>query len=293
MKKNKITDKEAVQNGADYTFVCGKIPFAITCSRILPHGENNLIDLDLVNKMKIPLLNIRVRRIQILGQECRSVGTIDQTIQCVHQGKLQGTVHLNAIVVRNLFENFNIDCLASLKTYHKLVGKNPPKSCHDVLEESDYDDAVPSLDSSGDEMMINNEDQHDDEETTALNKQDKQPEPPDNHQHQLGVPPGEEINQIIERDLVRLNNIKSDIPKPFDNSHDDDIFDEDMMCDLCFYNGKPIKITQSHTNQCPTCPSMTNEAKLNLFGPNWKRLAKEIFEERHGKKRKEELRRHT
>ena len=99
--------------------------------------------------------------------------------------------------------------------------------------------------------------------------------------------------RMRERDLVRLNNIKSDIPKPFDNSHDDDIFDEDMMCDLCFYNGKPIKITQSHTNQCPTCPSMTNEAKLNLFGPNWKRLAKEIFEERHGKKRKEELRRHT
>ena len=99
MKKIKITDKEAVISGADYTFVCGKIPFAITCSRILPHGENNLIDLDLINKMKIPLLNIRVRRIQILGQECRSVGTIDQTIHCVSEGKLQGTIHLSATVV--------------------------------------------------------------------------------------------------------------------------------------------------------------------------------------------------
>ena len=37
----------------------------------------------------------------------------------------------------------------------------------------------------------------------------------------------------------------------------------------------------------------STSAKLNLYGPNWKRLAKEIFEERHGKKRKEELRRHT
>ena len=100
MKKLKITDNEAVRNGADYTFVCGKIPFAITCSKILPHGENNLIDLDLINKMKIPLLNIRVRRIQILGQECRSVGTIDQTIHCVSEGKLQGTIHLSATVVR-------------------------------------------------------------------------------------------------------------------------------------------------------------------------------------------------
>ena len=67
MKKFKITDKEAVQHGADYTFVCGKITFAITCSKILPHGENNLIDLDLVNKMQIPIKNIKVKRLQIQG----------------------------------------------------------------------------------------------------------------------------------------------------------------------------------------------------------------------------------
>ena len=290
--KNKITDKEAVQNGADYTFVCGKIPFAITCSKILPHGENNLIDLDLVNKMKIPLLNIRVKRIQILGQECRSVGSIDQTIQCVNEGKLQGTVHLSAIVVRNLFDNFNVDCLASVKTYNKLVGKNPPKSCHNVLDKSDDDDAVSSLNSGGDEMMIN-EDQHD-EDLTKLQKQIDREKPPDDPQQQLGVPPGEDLNLIIERDLARLNHIKNDIPTTpaFDESQTDELFDEDMMCDLCFFDGKPISITKSHTNNCPTCPSMTNEAKLNLYGPHWKRAAKEILEEKQRRK-KEELRRHT
>ena len=292
MKKSKITDKEAVQNGADYTFVCAKIPFAITCSNILPHGEKNLIDLDLVNKMKILLLNIRVRRIQILGQECRSVGTVDQTIQCVSQGKLQGTIHLSATVVRNLFDNFNVDCIASLKTYNKLVGNGPPKSCHDILEEPEDDDPVPSLDSGGDEVMIT-EDLHD-ADATKTHKQIER-EPPDDPQSQFGALIGDDLNCIIERDLARLNQFKIDIPTPtpgYDNSQDYELFDEDLMCDHCFYDGKPISITKSQTNNCPTCPSMTIEAKQNLFGPNWKRAAKEIFEERQRRK-KEELRRHT
>ena len=58
MKKFKINDNEAVVNGVDFTFYCGKIPYAITCFKILLHGVNNLIDLDLVNKIKKPLLNI-------------------------------------------------------------------------------------------------------------------------------------------------------------------------------------------------------------------------------------------
>ena len=53
------TDKVNVENGAYYTFVCHKIPFAITCSTELPHGDCNLIDLDLVNKMKIVKLRER------------------------------------------------------------------------------------------------------------------------------------------------------------------------------------------------------------------------------------------
>ena len=241
--------------------------------------------------MKIPLLNIRVRRIQILGQECRSVGTVDQTIQCVSDGKLQGTIHLSATVIRNLYDNFNVDCLASAKTFTKLVGNAPPKSCHDVLEEGEDDEEVPSLDSGGDEMMIK-EDQHDGD-LNKLQKQIDKGKPPDDPQCQLGVPPGEDINMIIERDLARLNHIKSDVPKLFEYSQDDNLLDEDMMCDFCFYDCKTISITKSHKNNCPTCPSMTNEAKLNLFGPNWRRAAKEIFEERHRRRMKEELRRHT
>ena len=146
--------------------------------------------LDLVNKMKIPLLNIRVRRIQILGLECCSVGTVDQTIQCVSDGKLQGTIHLSATVIRNLYDNFNVDCLASAKTFTKLVGNAPPKSCHDAdaLEEDENDEEVPNLDSGVDEMMIKGG-QHD-EDLYKLQKQIDREKPPDDPQQQLGVPPG-------------------------------------------------------------------------------------------------------
>ena len=30
-------------------------------------------------------------------------------------------------VVRNLYENFNVDCIASAKTFERLIGKPPPK----------------------------------------------------------------------------------------------------------------------------------------------------------------------
>ena len=134
-----ITDKVEVQNGADFTFMCSKVPFAVTCSKTFHHGAYNIIDLDLVNKMKIPLQRIKVTRMQFMGENMRSVGFIDQTIQCVHQGRVQGTVHLSARVVRNLFDTFNVDCVASAKTYERLMGSKPPDPPQvDDEEDDDY-----------------------------------------------------------------------------------------------------------------------------------------------------------
>ena len=122
-----ITDKLLTQNGADFTFVCGKVPFAISCSSDLPHKSSNLIDLDLINKMKIPLKNIRVTRISIQGHDLRCVGVVSQTIQCVIGGKISGTIHLYAKVVRDLFNSISTDCLASKRTYSRLMGEDPPE----------------------------------------------------------------------------------------------------------------------------------------------------------------------
>ena len=86
-----ITDKVQTQNVTDFTFVCSKVPFAVSCSSDLPHRNFNAIDLDLVNKMKIPLKNIRVTRINIQGHDLRCVGVVSQTVQCVFGGKISGT----------------------------------------------------------------------------------------------------------------------------------------------------------------------------------------------------------
>ena len=130
-----ITDKVLTQNGADFTFVCGKVPFAVSCSSDLPHKNFNAIDLDLINKMKVPLKKIRVTRMLIQDHDLRCVGVISQTIQCVVDGKVSGTIHLYAKVVRDLFNSMSVDCLASSRTYSRLMGHDPEEEPpHPMLE---------------------------------------------------------------------------------------------------------------------------------------------------------------
>ena len=147
-----ITDKVAVRGGADYTFVCSKIPFAITCSTDLPISEHNLIDLELINKMKIPLKNIKVKRHVVMGENVRFVGSISQTIQCVNRGKVSGTIHLQALVVRDLFSLFHVDSIASSKTFERLTGRKPPKPTNDEEMDEDKDDEIGDETEEGDEI---------------------------------------------------------------------------------------------------------------------------------------------
>ena len=57
--------------------------------------------------------NIKVTRMSLLGHDVRAVGRIKQTIQCVHKGRVQGTIHLKAKVVRDLYSILGVDCAAS------------------------------------------------------------------------------------------------------------------------------------------------------------------------------------
>ena len=159
------TDKVIIENGADFTFICRKNLFAISCSTDFPHGEVNLIDLDLVNRMKIPLRNIRVTRMSLLGHDVRAVGRIKQTVQCVHQGRVQGTVHLEAKVVRDLYSLFDVDCLASARTYERLMGKKPPDP-----DDEGYNtqEEIPNLDDI--DVAKEDEEEVENEEHKSINK---------------------------------------------------------------------------------------------------------------------------
>ena len=294
------TDTVQVKSGTDFSFVCGKIPFAITCSSALQHGSYNLIDLDLVNKMKIPLQKIKVCRMTYLGENLRSVGYIDQTIQCVQKGIVQGTIHLSAKVVRNLFDNFNVDCIASYKTYEKLTGSKPPDP-PDIqsVEDDDKEDVQNKLqDDCHDNTFKSTSSSTCSDNIHAITKD--------------WLWNASFIAEVAQRDsadvLLRLENEMANVNNDDENdeseedTNDDSIKhantetedeepDEwseypDMHCDLCFGMGQPVKIVTNHSNECPTCPSLTVVQKEHLFGLDWKVRAEEIFRKRFKREQK-------
>ena len=82
--------------------------------------------------------------------------------------KVQGTVHLEAKVVRNLFSIMNVDCLASARTYERLVGRKPPDpddEGYDTIEE------IPNLDGK-------DEDEEHNDEVEDEAKEEKEPPDP-------------------------------------------------------------------------------------------------------------------
>ena len=313
------TDKVIVENGADFTFVCRKIPFAISCSELL-QGETNLIDLDLVNSMKIPLRNIRVTRMSILGHDVRAVGRIKQTIQCVVNGKVQGCVHLEGKVVRNLFANFNVDCFASVKTYERLMGRKPPDPTDEGYESPED---IPNL--GGEDEEEEKEEKKEDDSIVEDHKEKKEELPPD-PQNPKGNQPKPSLN-IIKSDNPNLCIIETETPTKVDQNivnndgncpEDEDVKaargssslydhyirfgpgprdlqefrlnsmqdeDEEQHCELCFREGKPIKIVSNHGDRCPTCPSLNPTQKERMFGQNWKRQAEMIYKMRYNREK--------
>ena len=319
------TDKVIVENGTDFTFVCRKMPFSISCSELY-QGDTNLIDLDLVNSMKIPLRNIRVTRMSILGHDVRAVGRIKQTVQCIVKGKVQGNVHLEGKVVRNLFSTFNVDCFGSSKTYERLMGRKPP----DPVDEG-YESPEDIPDLGGEEEEEETEDKakekKEDEDSIANHQEEEElpPDPPEIRNPKnpsLNIIKSDNPNYcIIEIENSKCNNVKVDKndedndeenlaaahstslyehyikfgPGPRDlqeiklnSMKDEDEKDEDekeQHCDLCFRQGRPIKIVASHGDRCPTCPSLTPTQKERIIGLNWKQQAERIYKERFNRER--------
>ena len=283
MSNNIKTDKVVVQDGADFTFVCRKIPFAISCTEIY-HGDSNLIDLSLVNKMKIPLRSIKVKRMSILGHDVRAVGRIKQTVQCVVNGRVQGNVHLEGRVVRDLFSMFNVDCFASSKTYERLMGRKPP----DPLDEGyESPDDIPIL-GGEDEEGIDKEDNEKDEEDSitkdSLKKEEKDPPDPaehpdkeeDNEQTKL-----QKMSDDLYADYYKFGPGPRDLQEMKLNNKQEEELEDELHCELCFREGKPIKVVKSHGDRCPTCPSLTPKQKERILGPYWKQQAEMIFKARY------------
>ena len=65
--------------------------------------------------------NFQCTRITISGHHTRIVEQISQTVQCVVSGKLCGTSHLKAKVVRDLAKISKTDCIAGQQLFKKLM----------------------------------------------------------------------------------------------------------------------------------------------------------------------------
>ena len=312
-----ITDKVPVKNGADYTFVCSRIPFAVSCSSILPHGEYNLIDLDLVLKLKIPLQRIRVERYSIMGETMRAVGYVSQTVQCVRQGRVSGTIHIQAKVIRDLYSLYDVDCIASTKTYSRLVGKEPAKPPDDLnldLADDEGDntaladdggDKIALADDGGDKIALvdDEEDKIEKEKNRTVVKKTRTSQatvkekdtPKDDNEDE-----GDNVLDDEQEDLP-IGDIPwqfgyTDVPTADEDYNPDYIIgarvpphtntsgnkmskpkskictkknDEEMFCKICFADGEPLTVVTSHHNLDITCPTMTDEEKETLYGPNW------------------------
>ena len=280
-----VTDKVIVENGADYTFVCHKIPFAISCCSDFPHGDSNLIDLDLVNKMKIPLRNIKVTRMSLLGHDVRAVGRIKQTVQCVHKGRVQGTVHLEAKVVRDLYSLFNVDCMASSKTYERLVGKKPPDP-DDGYESFEENEVILNLDDPIEEDAKDDKKEEDEEEDDPPGREQnhhqedpvQEPDPPDDVD--VGELPWDPRYAGVLRGLLAKTNGDNEDDNESTTVYNEEGYDMTptkdqstlefleqenvVFCKMCYMEGKPDHVTFDHWIFDATCPSLSDVDKRRL-----------------------------
>ena len=299
-----ITDKVPIKNGADYTFVCSRIPFAVSCSSSLPHGDQNLIDLDLVLKMKIPLQRIKVERINVMGDTVRTVGVISQTIQCVQHGRISGNIHLRAKVVRDLYSLYDVDCIASSKTYTRLVGRTPSKYPDDNMMDLDGDeDDHPVLDGKGDDNIVLDDDGDDnivldDDGEDNIEKEKQTRTRISTTRKDAYNDNCSKYNDVNEDDVTigdipwglgysdpsADENYQPDCiirarPPPHSNTSGNKTVqhktnfsteaDDELFCKLCFTTGQPLSTTTSHHSLHISCPSMTDEEKEQVYGPNW------------------------
>ena len=310
----KITDSVQVKGGTDFTFVCSKIPFAVSCSSNLPHLEHNLIDLDLVIKMKIQLKNIKVSRLHLLGHSFRAVGFVNQTVQCVHNGKISGTINLQAKVVRNLYEMFDVDCIASAKTYERLVGRKPPPAPDDPMDTAEDDEHKEEADKDEDDKESAEDEEENDKPPEAVKDQDddssaeadKDEDNDSGYKYiecnwddfidrtpydEASLYPGEPIvfgdsdeeeyeNAVIKISERNYATVKvprpTTVPSPQTTSKPaprkpsaPGTKRKETFCKYCFLSGQPISVTYGHNIMDLTCPSMTDEDKERIHGPNW------------------------
>ena len=199
---------------------------------------------------------------------------------------------MSAKVVRNLFDNFNVDCIASFKTFEKLTGNKPPDP------PDTKDDQTENI---KEKILGDDEDGEEYSYVSSSGCSDGRHEPVSKEWlfgatliAQAAQEDGEDTLLEIENDIANVKDgSKYNDDEDNDNTSTSDACtnteedenkennsDDEMHCELCFRFGKPINIVTNHDTFCPTCPTMTPRQKEVEIGTDWKARAEVIIRKR-------------
>ena len=106
----------ACPNMKEFVFSCKGRPFAMLSShQQIPVPTLSLIDFNLVQDLGMKMFDIQCSKYTFAGSKLRILGKINQTVQCVKNGKLTGNLHIKANVVEDLKSTFDTHSIAGIK----------------------------------------------------------------------------------------------------------------------------------------------------------------------------------
>ena len=123
--------------GGDREFVvaCKGRPFTILMPTNLPTPPVTFVDHKLVDELKLKMSDLQCSRLNYGSRKLRILGKVSTSVQCISEGKVSGNMHLKALVVENLCENFDVHSIAGIKTIHLLTIQ--PSLAQDLSSEDD------------------------------------------------------------------------------------------------------------------------------------------------------------
>jgi len=133
----------------EFIFACKGRPFAVLVSDNLPTPATNLIDHNLVRELGLKMSDLQCRKYYFAGHRMRVLGRVSTAVQCVKDGRTNGSFHLKGLVVTNLDQFLDTQVVAGakmrgniLKTSSKLFNE---RKCS--TEDSDGVNSNTSLES--------------------------------------------------------------------------------------------------------------------------------------------------
>ena len=99
----------------EFVFACKGRPFAVLVSDNIPTPTTNLIDHNLVRELGLKMSDLQCRKYFFAGHRMRVLGRVSTAVQCIKDGRTNGSFHLKGLVVTNLDQFLDTQVIAGAK----------------------------------------------------------------------------------------------------------------------------------------------------------------------------------